>query len=100
MNESFKLLFSPKALADLEEAHVWYNLQQKGFGKRLNTDVKNEIASIKRNPYFASIKFENIRTAACKTFPYAVHYEIDEGENIIRIVSIFHFSRKPYWLNE
>ena len=99
MNE-FKLLFSTKALLDLDEARLWYHLQQKGLGKRLITDVTNVIASIKRNPYFASVKFENIRTAACKTFPYAIHYEIDEANNIIRIVSIFHFSRKPYWLDE
>ena len=83
MNKHYQLLFSPRALADIEEARLWYNLQQKGLGKRLISDVKNLIASIKQNPYFASIKFENVRTAACKTFPYAVHYEIDEDENII-----------------
>ena len=97
----YKLLFFPKALSDLEEARSWYNLhlQQKGLGKRLITDVKSVISSIKQNPYFASVKFENLRTAACKTFPYAIHYEIDEVNNIISIVSIFHFSRRPYWLD-
>ncbi len=97
MKKNYELLFSPKALADIEEARVWYNLQQKGLGKRLILDVKNVIAFIKRNPYFASVKFENIRTAACNTFPYAVHYEIDEDQNVVRIVSIFHFSRRPSW---
>ena len=63
-------------------------------------DVKTVITAIKGNPYFASVKFENIRTAACKTFPYAIHYEIDERDKIIRVVSIFHFSRRPYWLDE
>lgn len=97
---SYELLFSAKALDDLKEARLWYNLQQKGLGKRMATDVKNIIASIKRNPYFASVKFANIRTAACNTFPYAIHYEIDEVNNIIRVVSIFHFSRRPYWIDE
>ncbi len=98
--KGYKLLFSIKALHDLQEARTWYNLQQKGLGKRLIADVKNVIASIKQNPYFASVKFDNIRTAACKTFPYAIHYEIDEADNIISITSIFHFSRRPYWLAE
>lgn len=96
--KQYKLLFSLKALHDLEEARVWYNLQQKSLGKRLIADVKNVIASIKENPYFASIKFENIRTAACKKFPYSIHYEIDEANNMVRIVAVFHFSRRPYWL--
>ncbi len=96
--KSYKAVFSINALQDINEARSWYNLQQKGLGKRLVADAKNKIASIKQNPYFASVKFNNIRTAACKTFPYAIHYEIDEGNNLIRIVSIFHFSRRPYWL--
>lgn len=99
MERQFKILFSPSALADLKEANSWYNLQQKGLGKKLVSDVKSIVSSIKQNPYFASVKFGNIRTAACKNFPYAVHYEIEEDENIIRIVSIFHFSRRPYWLD-
>ena len=75
---SFQLIFSSNAFYDLKEAHSWYDLQQKGLGKKLITDVKNVIASIKSNPYFASVKFANIRTAACKNFPYAIYYEIDE----------------------
>jgi hypothetical protein len=46
------------------------------------------------------VKFEKIRTTACKKFPYSLHYEIDEENNLVRIVSIFHFSRKPYWLED
>ncbi len=96
----FRLIFSPAALQDLQEARRWYNLQQKGLGKRLVDDVKRVINSIKDNPYFASVKFANVRTASCKTFPYAIHYEIDEKEEIVRIISIFHFSRKQYWLDD
>ena len=92
------LLFSPGALLDMRDARTWYNLQQKGLGKRFVDDVRRTVTLIQANPYFASIKFENVRTAACETFPYAIHYEIDEADKLIRIVSIFHFSRKPYWL--
>ena len=93
-----KIVYSSGALLDLREARLWYNLQQKELGKRFVNDVKKTVASIKLNPHFASVKFNNIRTAACKAFPYSIHYEIDEHENIVRIISIFHFSRRPYWL--
>jgi hypothetical protein len=98
--KQYKVLFSPAALNDLKEAKHWYNTQQKGLGLRLLKDVKEATPAIKLNPYHASVKFENIRTTACKIFPYAVHYEIDEVNNLVRIVSIFHFSRKPYWLKD
>ena len=95
---SYKIVYSPEALIDLQEACSWYNLQQKDLGKRLISDVRKTVASIKQNPHFASIKFSNIRTAACTSFPYSIHYEIDESESLVRIISIFHFSRRPYWI--
>lgn len=57
----FKSLFQKNALQDLEEARRWYDLQQKGLGKMLVSDLKATSASIKQNPYFASVKFDNIR---------------------------------------
>lgn len=35
-----KVIFSHQALQDLKEANSWYNVQQKGLGKRLNAEVK------------------------------------------------------------
>lgn len=99
ISKNFKIVFSARALSDIKEAREWYNLQQKGLGKRLVADVKLAVLSIKRNPFHASIKFENIRTTACSIFPYSLHYEIDDENELVRIVSIFHFSRKPYWLS-
>lgn len=96
--KTYKIIFSHRVLQDMHEARSWYNMQQKGLGKRFSEDIKKAVASIKQNPYFASVKFIGIRTAACKTFPYALHYEIDEANELVRIISIFHFSRKPYWL--
>jgi len=96
--KKYKILFSSAALNDLKEARQWYSAQQKHLGNRLISDVKEATAAIKRNPYHASVKFENVRTSSCKNFPYSLHYEIDEENNLVRIVSVFHFSRKPYWL--
>ena len=75
----YKALFSQKALQDLNEARTSYNLQQKGLSKRLIAEVKDVIASINQNPYIATVKFKNIPTAACKTFPYAIHYALPVG---------------------
>ncbi len=94
----YKIIFSEGALADMQEAKAWYNQQQKGLGKRLVNDIKTVIGNIKFNPFYASVKYQNIRTASCKTFPYAVHYELNESLKLIYIVAIFHFSRKPFWL--
>ncbi|MEP6512421.1 MAG: hypothetical protein ABJA79_01035 [Parafilimonas sp.] len=70
------------------------------MGKRLINDVKETTSAIARNPHYASVKFENIRTASCKIFPYSLHFEMDEENGLVRVVSIFHFSRKPYWVKD
>ena len=97
---SYKIVFSADALADVKEATKWYNSQQKGLGKRFKEDIKNVIRAIISNPFHASVKYETIRTSTCKTFPYNVHYEVNEAENTVRIISIFHFSRRPLWLTD
>jgi mRNA-degrading endonuclease RelE of RelBE toxin-antitoxin system len=75
----------------------WYNKIKKGLGKRLKNEIKEVEIHIKLNPTFASIKYKNVRTVACKIFPYRVHYEIDITNNKILITSIFHFSKEPNW---
>lgn len=98
----FKVVFSQGALRDLHEARSWYNLQQTGLGKKLIADVRCKECGYeyKTKSYYASVKFSNVRTVACKKFPYSIHYEIDEANDLVRIISVFHFSRKPYWLDE
>lgn len=64
----YKILFSQQALQDLNEAVLGVIYNKKGLGKRLIADIKSIVSSIKQNPHFASVKIENIRTAACKPF--------------------------------
>lgn len=97
---SYTIVYSAEALRDVKEATAWYNAQQNGLGKRFKEEIKSLIAAILQNPFLTSVKYETIRTVACKIFPYSIHYEVDEVESIIRIISIFHFSRKPRWLSD
>lgn len=82
----------------MKDAVRWYNSQQKGLGSKCKDEIKKIALSISLNPYLASVKYENVRTVACKAFPYTIHFEIEEDESMVRIISIFHFSRKPGWL--
>lgn len=98
--KKFKILVSPSALIDVKEAAQWYNSQQKGLGKRFKEDIKHVISTITLNPFFASVKYENVRTASCKHFPYSIHFETDEPAKTVRITAVFHFNRAPSWLKK
>ena len=66
--KKFKIVFSPFALDDVKEAAKWYNSQQKGLGKRFKGEVKDVVNSISLNPFFASVKYDNVRTLFVKIF--------------------------------
>ncbi len=72
----FKLTYNQNAAADVKEAIVWYDDKQKGLGKRFRADVLKMIDKIEQNPFFASVKYSDIRTASCKTFPYSIQLTI------------------------
>ncbi|MCU0404314.1 MAG: type II toxin-antitoxin system RelE/ParE family toxin [Chitinophagaceae bacterium] len=95
-----KIVFSKEALQDFEEAKNYYESKQVGLGNRFTMDVDDIIAKIIRNPFFASVRFSNIRAPKCKHFPFQIHYEIDETNELVRIVSIFNSYRKPWWMAE
>ena len=97
IQSNFKIVFSEEAELDLLDAVKHYNKIKKALGARLKAEVKSFASKIKKNPTFASVKYKNTRTVACKIFPYSIHYEIDLDQKTTRITAIFHFSKKPFW---
>ena len=61
--KKYKVIFSPHALTDLEDAVYYYNEQQKGLRKRFAGQVRLALKSIKANPHFASFRYEDVRCA-------------------------------------
>lgn len=52
-----------------------------------------EIAAIKKNPFTRSLRYDTVRFAVVKKFPYAVHYTIDEFNNLIKIQAVLGFAQ-------
>ena len=97
IDSNYKLKFSQQFKKELQNAVSWYNLQRKGLGRELKTEVQLITNEILYNPTFASVKYDQVITVACKVFPYSIHYEIKESTKTVRIISFFHNKRKPTW---
>jgi toxin ParE1/3/4 len=93
--KKYKVIYSPHALTDLEDAVDYYNQQQKGLGKRFAGQVQLALASIKKNPHFASFRYEDVRCAQVPKFPYLVHYTIDEATRTVLIAAIYSTRQEP-----
>ena len=98
---SYKLSFTPAATGHVKEISLWYNKQLKGLGKRFKDNLKTELAEIKKNPFSRSYRYDEVRYAVVKKFPYAAHYTVDEETGIIIIHAVFGFKEDPdKWVKE
>lgn len=89
----FKLAFSPESLQETERIIAFYNEASKGLGDRFKNNLLSELKSIRKNPFTRSYRYENVRFAVVKRFPYAAHYTIDEKNRVIKIQGVFGFSQ-------
>jgi len=95
--KNLTVLFTPQALTDIEEAVDYYNLQVYGLGNKFLSDFESAYKAIIRNPLFASVKYDDVRCAALKKFPFSVHYTINKKDKKLIILAVFNTWKKPFW---
>jgi len=80
---------------DLLEIISWYNKIDKKLSIMFFKEFKGKVNFISKNPNACEKKYEEIRIAYLKKFPYSIHYTYDEIQNLIIVYSVFHNSRNP-----
>jgi hypothetical protein len=91
------VIFSPIAMDDMEQTVDYYEKQQPGLGKRFAAQLLLTLNAIKRNPFFASLRYNDIRCTAIKKFPYMVHYHIDEDQFLVTVIAVYPTYKDPLW---
>jgi hypothetical protein len=92
---SFKLIYAVEVFDDLQENIDWYNKKQSGLGSRFFKAVKDQTIRIKKNPYSSPIRYDDVRCAKLKGFPYLVYFKIFQGINTIKVIAVFSTYRNP-----
>ncbi|MHC1775202.1 MAG: type II toxin-antitoxin system RelE/ParE family toxin [Lentimicrobium sp.] len=91
----YNVVILPLASEDIRQASSWYELRQKGLGKKFVSELRETAKFIKHEPQAAGIRYGDIRVVALKVFPFMIHYAIDENNKNIIILAVFHTSRNP-----
>ena len=73
----------------------YYNSLVDGLGLRFKKNLLAAIKILKLNPVYNSFRYDEVRFAIVKKFPYAIHYTIDQTKNIIKIQAVLGFSQNP-----
>ena len=97
---NFNTLYSSDFWVDLQQGIDWYNNQQTGLGIRFYEAAKKRLANIKVNPHSIAVRYENVRCAKLKKFPYMIHFRILPDDKIIEIIAIYSTHQNPeIWKN-
>jgi plasmid stabilization system protein ParE len=92
---SFLIQYAPEALEEIQHVINYYNSVSAKLGNRFKRNLLQEIKSLKYNPTYNSFRYDEVRFAVVKKFPYAAHYTIDHVNKIVKIQAVLSFSQDP-----
>ncbi len=95
--KKFKVIFSPYALDDLDDACNYYRKIDPETELKFLLEIDKKIDAIYINPYFATVKFDKTRCTSLKKFPYSIFYTVDVFTETVIITNIFFAKRRPFW---
>ncbi len=94
----YKSIILPLARKDIRDAANWYNVRKSGLGKRFTQQVRQKVGFIRQNPKAVALRYKDTSTVLLDTFPYMIHFTLDEEQKIITAVLSTH--RDPnIWTN-
>jgi len=91
----YKSIILLEAKWDIKDAAKWYNDKQKGLGKRFTDHVRKKVIYIRENPEHIAVRYGEKRTALVDTFPFMIHFIIDQENKTIIISAVFATKDNP-----
>lgn len=90
-----------RALIEINDAIEFYDSQQAELGFEFLFAFSELVDFLQLFPKFR-IRYDKIRCAQVRRFPYLVHYSLDETNKQISIHAVLHTSRDPniWFVNE
>ncbi|MCU7617301.1 type II toxin-antitoxin system RelE/ParE family toxin [Chryseobacterium sp. PBS4-4] len=91
---AFKIVVSPIANNNIDDAIRYYRTQSQSAAKNFRKRLLDAYKSLQTNPFFV-VKYENVRAIPLKKLPYLIFYDIDERDQVVNILSVFCTHQNP-----
>jgi len=88
-----RLTVRPRAAADLQKAHQWYEEQRQGLGESFLTEIRDVLVAIEERPLQYPVVHRDVRRALVHGFPYVVLFRVLPQRVVV--VGCFHGHRSP-----
>lgn len=90
---AYNLITSLATEKDIDNAVEWYVDIRTDIARQFLAELKAVKKYISKNPEKIQIRYNNVRVAFLKNFPYGVHYTFDNSSIII--VAVFNTADDP-----
>ena len=84
-----------QVFTDVQEAKIWYKEQKEGLEVEFAFAIETAIQKVLKMPTSYSPRYKNVRIAHPKTFPYNIHFYIDDVNGTVVFTAIIHNKRHP-----
>jgi plasmid stabilization system protein ParE len=91
---SFKIRIEERALNDIQQGFDYYEEIQVGLGVQFNNAVFHAFDVLVRNPYY-QVRYDKFRCLLVKRFPYMIHYEVNETNQVIDVFAVINTNLDP-----
>lgn len=92
---SYTIQLTLVAQDDLTEAVTWYDEQNDELGDRFLDAVYEMLLRLEQHPFIYQKRFQEIRQATLKAFPFAIYYTVDDSKQVVVVQAVLHTSRNP-----
>lgn len=91
-----RVIFSPEARLEFEDAERYYDKQVEGQGSRFRAEVKAALSRMRAWPLACPEERSGIRRLLLSRFPYKLLYSLENDQ--IYVIAVAHQHRQPdYW---
>lgn len=91
-----RVIFSPEAKREFEEAEGYYEQQQPGLGSRFRAEVRAALPLVWAWPLACPVESGEIRRLTLSRFPYKLLYSVESDH--VYVIAVAHQHRRPdYW---
>ena len=89
----YNLIYFDQVIDDVKAAKIWYKDQQNGLEIKFSLAIELAINQIINMPTSYAPRYKNVRIAHPKTFPYNIHFYIDDVAKTVVLTAIVHNKR-------
>jgi hypothetical protein len=90
----WKIEIDEDAFKEIEEALDYYFEKNPALADRIGSEISKALRAISSNPFFA-IRYGNTRCLPLSSFPYMIHFIVDQNTKNVSIVGCIHTSLDP-----